>query len=129
SSSSSSSSEALPVGSFSDFLPFPSACPFMASPLIPCSSSSSTSSKGANIVDEITGKTVGSIVSCAKGSNLGLALFRLEHILAGGPKVRLVVAGKGKVGGEEREEKQMVRAFLPPWWPTALDLATGKVRA
>ena len=128
SSSSSSSSEALPVGSLSDFLPSPTACPFMVSPLIPCSSSSSSSSKGANIVDEITGKTVGSIVSCAKGSNLGLALFRLEHVLAGGKKVRLVVAGKGKDGGEEgEEEKQVVRAFLPPWWPTALDLATGTV--
>jgi len=137
SSSSSSSPEAevevkgaQPVGHLSDFLPSPDACPFMASPLVPCSSSSSSSSsKGAEIVDEVTGKTVGSIVSCAKGSNLGLALLRLEPLLAGGKEVRLVVAGKeGKEGGEEGgKEQQVVRAFLPPWWPTDLDLGTGKV--
>jgi folate-binding protein YgfZ len=126
---SSSSSEARPIGPFTDFLPSPDACPFMASPLIPCSSSSSSGSKGADIVDEVTGKTVGSIVSCAEGSNLGLGLLRLEPVLAGGKEVKLVVVGKEKEGGEEggKKEQQVVRAFLPPWWPTTLDLATGKV--
>lgn len=115
------------VGPLTSLLPSPEVSPF-AAPLLAAKTETSPPApeKGANIIDENTGKTVGTITSLAKGSNLGLALLRLENVLGGGDAaaVRLTVAGSSN-----NEEKYEVTPFLPVWWPQDLDLKTGKVPA
>ncbi len=115
--SSSQPQDAQAVEPLTTHLPSPDASPFTAPWLATTPASSSV--KGADVVDEATGKSVGTVISVAKGSNLGLALLRLEPVLAGRPLVNL----QAVVG----EEKQGLTAFLPAWWPAGLDLRTGKV--
>ncbi|TFJ87081.1 hypothetical protein NSK_001415 [Nannochloropsis salina CCMP1776] len=113
-----------PVQKLGDQLPpsnaNPLAAPFLAGPPSP----SPALAKGAEIIDEASGKAVGSLVSLATGSNLGLALLRLEPTLGAEQGVKLVARS---LGAEGEKRQQQVLAFLPDWWPSGIDLATGKI--
>jgi folate-binding protein YgfZ len=80
---------------------------------------------GAKIVDVVTKKTIGQIVSTpGSGSNVVLALMRLESVglLQGGiwSKTNKVCIGDG-----DTEVRYL--PYLPLWWPE-LDIATGKAK-
>lgn len=118
------------VGPLTSLLPSPDANPF-AAPLLSTKTEISPPSpeKGANIIDENRGKAVGTITSLAKGSNLGLALLRLENVLGDGDAAVGPAAVRLTVAGSSTNEKYEITPFLPVWWPQDLDLKTGKVLA
>jgi transferase CAF17, mitochondrial len=131
------------VASLRDLLPPGDASALLAKPLRVGLSSdgdggSAAVAKGAEVVDVDTGKALGTVVASAwPRANVGLALLRLEGVMAGGP-LRLVATrkeqekeqekekeGSGSVQGQAQAQAPLT-VFTPLWWP-ALDLATGKV--
>jgi hypothetical protein len=79
------------------------------------------------------------ILSTCVGENwavgVGLALLRLEEVLAANPPLKLVGRRRQKEGqapstsDPEPDPEFELRPYLPPWWPSTFDLKTGKPRA
>lgn len=118
-----------PVGSLRTLLPSPDASPLLASPLRIFSSEAGGVKAGAEVVDALNGKALGTVVSSTwPRANVGLALLRLEGLLGGRsgggapPSVQLLASS-----WEEGRERVPLTVFTPMWWPEALDLTTGKV--